>query len=292
MGAYYDDDRGRYGTGESYDYFWKYDEDESVRIVTSEDGLWTYAVKAEDEAGGGIELVRYNGDQTEIAVPDSVDGRPVTALSGTFDGFYELKRVSVPEGVISIEGAFYGCEGLENVALPDSLEEMPHGLNGCRSLKDVKIPPHVRDFSWAFEGTELETIVFPKGTEDISHAFMDSAALRSAVVPGSVTNMEEAFADCEALTHVALEDGIDDIGDYAFYHCTALRELTIPKSVTKFGTLAVGFMELREYTDSRKTAYRIRGNAVIPGFRIRGTAGSQAERYAQENAIPFIPVQE
>ncbi len=104
--------------------------------------------------------------------------------------------------------------------------------------------------------------------------------------------MEEAFADCEALTHVALEDGIDEIGDYAFYHCTALRELTIPKSVTKFGTLAVGFMELREYTDSRKTAYRIRGNAVIPGFRIRGTAGSQAERYAQENAIPFIPVQE
>ncbi len=156
MRAYYDDDRGRYGTGESYDYFWKYDEDESVRIVTSEDGLWTYAVKAEDEAGGGIELVRYNGDQTEIAVPDSVDGRPVTALSGTFDGFYELKRVSVPEGVISIEGAFYGCEGLENVALPDSLEEMPHGLNGCRSLKDVKIPPptcatfpgHSREQSW------------------------------------------------------------------------------------------------------------------------------------------------
>ena len=292
MGAYYDDGRGRYGTGESYDYFWQYAEDENVRIATSEDGLWTYAMKTDDEAEDGIELVRYNGDQTEIAVPGRVDGRTVTALRCTFDGFYELKRVSVPEGITLIEGAFYGCEGLESITLPDSLEEMSYGLNCCYSLKEVKIPPHVRDFSWAFEGTELKTIVFPPGTEDISHAFMGSSVLRSAVVPGSVTDMEEAFADCEALTDVVLEDGLREIGDYAFYHCTALRELTIPESVTVFGTLAVGFMELREYTDSRKMAYRIRGNAVIPGFRIRGRAGSQAERYAQENGISFTPIRE
>ena len=40
------------------------------------------------------------------------------------------------------------------------------------------------------------------------------------------------------------------------------------ESVTVFGTLAVGFMELWEYTDFREMAYRIKGNVVIPGFRI------------------------
>ncbi len=37
MSAYYSDGRGRYGTGESYDWFWKYEEDDTVEIITSSD---------------------------------------------------------------------------------------------------------------------------------------------------------------------------------------------------------------------------------------------------------------
>ena len=117
MQAYYDDGRGRYGTGESYDYFYKYDE-EDVPIQTSDDGLWTYALPGDGEE---VELLRYNGNAIHVEVPSMVDGRKVTALDSTFDGFYELKSAVVPEGVTSIEGAFYGCEGLDQVILPDSL---------------------------------------------------------------------------------------------------------------------------------------------------------------------------
>lgn len=93
MKAYYSDGRGRYNTGESYDWFYEY-EDGNKKILTSSDHLWTYTY---------------------------IDGNTVISLDSTFDGFYELKSVIVPEGIVSITGAFYGCEGLESITLPESL---------------------------------------------------------------------------------------------------------------------------------------------------------------------------
>lgn len=287
MDAYYADGRGRYGTGESYDYFYQY-EGEDVPILTSSDGLWTYAADEEKE---GIVLLRYNGNAIHIVVPQTVDGKRVVSLDSTFDGFYELKSVVVPDGVRSIVGAFYGCEELEEVTLPDCVEDLEYALNSCYALKEVRIPAHARYFRNAFSGTGLEHIVFPPETEDISAAFCDSEALCSAVIPGSVTDMSEAFSDCESLTSVILEEGITEIGDYAFSDCTALKELTIPASVTTFGKDCIGIMEIREYTDSRKSAYKIKGYQVVPGFRIKGVAGSEAEKYARAAGISFVPVE-
>lgn len=283
MSAYYSDGRGRYGTGESYDWFWKYEEDDTVEITTSSDGLWTYAA-----APNGIELLRYNGNDTNIAVPSRIDGKNVVALDSTFDGFYELKSAVIPKGVTSIVGAFYGCEGLEQVTLPEGIVDMEYAFNSCYSLKNIDIPSSAKRFSWAFEGTGIESIAFPQGTEDISRAFLGSAFLRTVFIPKSMTDSYEAFSDCEALTEVVIEDGVKKIDQWAFYHCPALLELTIPESVTEFGDKSVGYMEIREYTSPEKTAYRIKGKQIVPGFQIKGISGSAAEQYARENKIPFI----
>lgn len=112
--------------------------------------------------------------------------------------------------------------------------------------------------------------------------------LKKVVIPGSVEISYEAFADCENLTEVTLENGITSIDDYAFFHCTSLKGLTIPGSVHTFGELSVGYMEIREYTDSNKTGFRIKGNCIIPGFYIKGVKGSPAEEYARDNGISFI----
>jgi len=177
MRAYYSDGRGRYGTGESYDWFYKY-ENKDVEIFTSSDSLWTYT-----PIDGGIEILRYNGNNINIVVPDVIDGKNVVSLDSTFDGFYELKRVVIPEGVMSVVGAFHGCERLEDVTLPKSLVDMSYTFNCCYSLESVDIPPRVRNFSWAFEGTKLESSNFPQGTEDISHVFCGSETLNMLLFP-------------------------------------------------------------------------------------------------------------
>lgn len=282
MEAYHSDGRGRYGTGESYDWFYKYEDDEDVQIETSQDGLWTYT-----SVDGGIEILRYNGNQIHIVVPAMIDGKDVVAMDSVFDGFDELKSVEIPEGVVSIVGVFYGCEDLESVMLPGSIVDMTYAFNCCYSLKKIAIPSGVRDFSQAFSGTSLKNAIFPQGTEDITGAFRDSEYLECAVIPKSVIHSHEAFADCEVLSDVFLEEGLTSIEDWAFYHCLSLLELTIPKSVTKLGKKSVGFMEIREY-DAQKTGFKIKGEQIVPGFKIKGTPGSAAETYAQANGIEFV----
>lgn len=290
MEAYYNDGRGRYGTGESYDWFYQYDANiNEINLYTSPDGLWTYNI-IESEDSSGIEILRYNGNKTDITVPSVIEGRNVISLNSTFDGFYELESIVIPEGITSIEGAFYGCEELKNVTLPQSLTDMPYAFNCCYALKEITVPEGVKDFSNAFSGTMLESFIFPQGTIDISSSFAGSTYLKKVVIPGSVELSDEAFADCENLTDVTLENGITSIDDYAFHHCTSLRGLTIPESVHTFGNLSVGYMEIREYTDSNKTAYRMKRDHIIPGFYIKGIKGSPAEEYARNNGISFIPL--
>lgn len=282
MKPYYSDNRGRYATGESYDWFYKFEDDEDYQIVTSLDGLWTYDV-LED----GIELLRYNGNEIHISVPERVDGKKVIALDSTFDGFYELKSVVIPKGVESIIGAFYGCEGLEEVTLPEGIKDLTYAFNSCFSLKHIEIPNSVEDFSQTFAGTAIEHFEFPQGTKIIDDCFAGSEYLRSVVIPKTVISCDEAFADCEVLEKVVLEDGICELSDYAFFHCPALKELKIPESVKKFGKMAVGIMEEREY-DEMHMAFKMKKHNIVPFFQIIGVQGSQAEQYAKINKIPFV----
>ena len=110
MEAYWSDGRGRFDTADSYDNYPKFLNRKDYVVYTSSDGLWNYWVKGRD-----IELLRYNGNEIHVEIPTVIDDRIVTSLSYTFDGFYELKSVKIPDGVISLEWAFYGCEGLEEV---------------------------------------------------------------------------------------------------------------------------------------------------------------------------------
>lgn len=291
MKAYYSDGRGRYATGEDYEYFYKYDdEDGKPEIHTSSDGLWTYDFNPPGNCPGGIEILRYNGCETNIQIPGIIDGNNVVSLDSTFDGFYELESVIVPEGVTCITGAFYGCENLKKVTLPQSLKSIVYAFNCCFSLGNIDIPPNVTDFSNAFEGTKIQSFAFPQGTDTISNSFSASGYIKKVFIPKSVMYTDEAFCDCENLSEVIIEDGVSNIDDYTFYHCTSLKELYIPESVKTIGRLSVGYMEIREYTDARKTGFRIKGESIVPGFKIKGVKGSGAEWYAKEHKIPFILV--
>ncbi len=222
MTAYWSEERGRYGTGESYEYFPKYED--GVQTFESEDGLWTCT-----NLESGVEILRYNGNEVHLVIPSEIKGERVISLESTFDGFTELKSVVVPEGVTSIGTAFHGCEQLEE-------------------------------------------------------------ALEYAYIPGSVKDLTEAFGDCINLKEAVMEHGVMSIGDYAFFHCTSLKELAIPESVTEFGTKAVGIMEIREYTSPEKSAFRIKGYQTVSGFQIKGKSGSKAEEYARENGIAFVQI--
>ena len=286
MKAYWSDGRGRYGTKDSYDNFPRFRCITDYELFTSSDGLWTYWVRE-----NGIELLRYNGCDIHISVPAVVDGRKVTSLYWTFDGFVELKSGEIPDGVLSIEGAFYGCEGLEDVRLPEGLENISHAFESCFALKNVQVPDSVKDYTYAFAETAIERFTFPQGAQVINNAFSACLSLKHVTIPKTVCRTFEVFNDCEVLEHVELEDGIQRLEDYMFFNCYSLKELKIPESVKEIGRQAVGIQEVLECCDEGNVpvkSYWVAGYEVVPSFHIIGVPGSAAEQYAKEEGIPFI----
>lgn len=63
------------------------------------------------------------------------------------------------------------------------------------------------------------------------------------IVPGSVKIVDEyAFLDCDCLTEVVFEDGVEEIQEEAIVECNDIKKITVPASVTYIGDYALGFV--------------------------------------------------
>ena len=81
-----------------------------------------------------------------------------------------------------------------------------------------------------------------------------------------------AFNGLSNLKGVKLNNGLTEIGDYAFYGCTSLLEVDVPASVVTIGEKAFGYNSDGE---------------LIDGFVLYGQYGTAAEEYALNNNIAF-----
>ena len=211
--------------------------------------------------------VLYSKDQSAlIAFPGGKSGQfdipeGVTAINpGAFAGCDGLTSVSIPNGLVSIgEDAFRDCSGLESAAIPDGVSYLgPYAFYGCERLRSITIPGSVSSIQ---EGT-----------------FGWCGSLTALSISEGVTSIgDSAFARCAGLTSAALPDGMISVGDDAFFGCSSMTSVTIPASVSEIGSGAFGW----DNDDSLVYQH-------VADFTIRGVPGSEAERYANENEIPFM----
>ena len=163
-----------------------------------------------DEAGGLSFLLNEDGksysvykgtcDETDIVIPPTYKGKPVTVIGkNAFSYSYgNLISVVIPDSVKVIgENAFCACTGLTDVTL----------------------------------GTGVTCIE--------ENAFFQCENLKSILIPDSVTEIgEKAFSACKSLVSVSIGKGVTVIGTGVFADCAALPEVTIPDSVTRIGEKA------------------------------------------------------
>ena len=209
-----------------------------------------------------------------VTVPQSVTYNGVTYKvtsigKGAFAVNRRLKKVNLPESVVSIQdnaftccddmqsiyipksvkyieyGAFYGCIGLNSVVV-DKDNKNYDSRNDCNGIietegnelifgnQNTKIPNSVtRIGEWAFAGQSLLTTVdIPSSVTSLgSHAFSESG-LKSMEMPNSIIGLGvNVFMNCRAMETLVFSESLETIPGFLLNQCHALKSITIPASV-------------------------------------------------------------
>lgn len=181
-------------------------------------GAFTYTVE-----NGEAKLMGYTGSDTELVVPDTLGGYPVTSMGDSvFADCITLVSVELPDTlrVIGYE-AFFRCFNLTSVKIPNSVQEISQrAFYSCTSLKSVTIPDSVTSLgiSAFYNCILLESVSLGKNVKHIyADAFYLCRTLSTISIPESVISIgSNCFASCFNLTQISLPDSIEQIGADAF----------------------------------------------------------------------------
>jgi len=237
-----------------------------------------YSYKVSNET---VTITSYNGTDTSIHVPDTLDDYPVVAIGdNAFKQCTGLESVSLPNTLQTIgRWAFSGCANLETVELPDTVNHIGaeafldcaqltdinypmawdsvttwNGgqiFRGCTSLTDITVPEGVTTIpAYAFDASDcLQSVSLPSTLKTIKYnAFSRCTALESITIPAGVATLEDsAFNGCSLLKTISMSEGLESIGRWAFENCTSLETVELPDSVNHIGALA--FADCTSLTD-------------------------------------------
>ena len=143
-------------------------------------------------------LAYYDGDATQVDVPEIVNGHAVTKI---------------------LRHAFNKCKGIETLVIPTSVTSIAQGcLNGCTSLSTLKVP--------FLGGSSLNPsylrYFFINGSLDyVSATSVPESLLTLRIDGGSI--IDKAFEKCGKLQHLIIGDNVTFIGTDVFLGCDSLE---------------------------------------------------------------------
>ena len=193
---------------------------EGTALAASEG--FTYSVNSNKIS---VTITGYNGLDTEVVIPDKIDGLPVTAIgSKAFYGNTTIYSVTIPSTVLSIGSeAFCGCTGLNSVSIPDSVTVIYDGaFRGCVGLNSVTLPNKLTYISERlFYGCSgLQSISIPSTVTRIYSYACESTSLSYVTLPEKVTSIGyESFCGINSIT-ISIPANTTSIDNYAFYNST------------------------------------------------------------------------
>lgn len=209
---------------------------------------------------GGVSITKYHGNVEVVEVPREIDGKPVLyigreafanhnliteiILPDTVQGideyaFYNtwMHSITIPDTVESIgKGAFDLCARLKSFVWPACAPEVPdYAFSECEDLASVYLPQTVKKigeeaFSCCPSLTEIQ---LPQGLREIGYGAFRGDRLKSIIIPDSVERIGEYCFHCnDLLETVQMSAHLRSLGMGAFSQCGALREITLPDSLT------------------------------------------------------------
>ena len=206
---------------------------------------------------------------------------------------------SQKDGVVYFQNFAYCYKGTMPKNTQLTFKEGTKAIVGGFIFGDLELTP--REVA-NFEPPVLTKVVIPKSCQYIGYyAFYGCESLKNITLNGGELVERDAFQNngCETITlpstmrvvddesftgknlkTVNLNDGLQYIGEGAFFSMGKIKSVTVPASVTHIGEQAIGY-----YPPDPDNPFVL--SEVIPNFVIYGTSGTEAQTYADSNGIQF-----
>lgn len=194
-----------------------------------------------------VTIVKYEGTQADVVIPEEIEGYPVTKISsGIFSENNEIQSLTITGNICEIgEDAFKGLDNLERVTISTKQKEIK-GLDFSenQSLRLVEMSGALEVLnSQIFSGcSSLVKVVFPPNLKEIGGGAFSGTGIESMVVPDSVSELGiEVFSSCENLKSVILSKNMKIVPAEAFWGDRNLREVTLYNGIEIIGEAAFEF---------------------------------------------------
>ncbi len=236
-------------------------------------------------SSGEAKLVKYTGNDTEVVVPASIEGYPVTTIGISAFKNASFEKLTLSEGITTLEQeSIFMCESLKEINLPASLvipveknEGCVSGItcmpNYCRNLERINVAKGSKslvDVDGVLFDKDMTSILFyPSGKKDKTYAipngilsigsssFEGNGHIENISMPDSVILIGYwAFSQCSQLRDINISNNCQVIGQFAFKG-TAIRKMTVPAKLVDIGSpFGDDCMHLEEWVvDSNNPVY-------------------------------------
>lgn len=205
-------------------------------------------------------LKRYNGDSSEVHIPESIE----KIAENAFLGSKSVKRIYLPRSLLLVEDyAFADCSNLRELVLPrfniltgPEFKQLAFYWTNIRTIVLSKyvyaVQRNIKDMLVQFTGKYIENIfvepenkklidingvVFSKDRTKIIIYARGKGETQYDIPDGVVSIGDKAFANSK-LQSVTIPSTVKEIKEEAFASCKELKKIYIPPSVEKIGITA------------------------------------------------------
>lgn len=156
-----------------------------------------------------------------------------------------LETLAIPANVTTIGTAVFAYSGLTEITIPKTVVTITAAtttstglFSNCKSLKNVVFEEGGKAFNLAYmfyNTTALETVTLPSTLTGVGKYAFQNSGIPTVTIPNTVTTISEyAFNKAIGLKTIVFAAGstLKEIGYASFYGCTALKEISLPASLT------------------------------------------------------------
>lgn len=234
--------------------------------------------------GASITLLNYDGNQSRLQLPSTIDGKPVTVLGQmAFFGNHKIERVEIPSTVTQIgRYSFLGCRKLHSIFVPDSIQsfgnfeddflddqvfERPTFFfasntvdysGGITSPEQLYISKYMMSVSPSEIDDDEYCVYYKKSTsyEVVTIKNIGGVAHVPATYKGLPVSRINTYAllGTGNVTGVIIENGVSKIATNAFCEASNLLFVSVPESVT--------IVNYRGFNSLSRCVVYIKGDAI------------------------------